>query len=100
MEMQKLLLADCQLSMSPEVIFNQNCSLEILSAVVKQSKAGAISLVKLIVRKSQQGCSLTALRRGATSKGCAKEYNKQCRACAESRGTIHIPIDTASVIFV
>jgi len=54
MEMQKLLLADCQLSMSPEVIFNQNCSLEILSAVVKQSKAGAVRLVKLIVGKGQQ----------------------------------------------
>ena len=98
--MKKLLLAGRQFSMSPEVIFNQNCSLEILSAVVKQSKAGAISLVKLIVRKHQQGCSLTALRRGATSNGCAKENNAQCRAYAESRGTIHILIDTASVIFV
>src|SRR6266404_604724 len=100
MEVKKLLLADRQLAMSPEVIFNQDSSLEILSAVVKQSKAGAISLVKPIIRKRQQGRSLTALRRGATSKGCAKENNAQCRAYAESRGTIHIPIDTASVLFV
>ena len=71
-------MADRQLVMAPEVIFNESCCLSILLAVENGPPARAEGLVKLSVGEGEHRCSAAALGRSAARKPYAGKHDSDC----------------------
>ena len=83
-------MADRQFVMNPEVIFNENCCLSILSTVENGSPARAEGLIKQFVREGKHHCSATALWRSTASEHYAGEHDSECRSFSQSNKPVHI----------
>src|SRR2546421_11460653 len=75
--------------MNPEVIFNENCCLSILSTVENGSPARAEGLIKQFVREGKHRCSAAALRRSTSSEHYAGEHDSECRSFSQSDKPVH-----------